>query len=91
MALVSATEGIAAITAMAGAEKSEWQSVRVVPLQSGHLMINAFVLTAAVTVVARDPRSAARAMENSSFWSTSASMWNGNVTEMIKNTSKTLI
>lgn len=38
MALVSATEVIAAITAMAEAEKSEWQSVRVAPLQSVRLL-----------------------------------------------------
>lgn len=44
MALVSATVAIAAITAVAGAEKSEWQSVIIAPLQafpelSSHLMI----------------------------------------------------
>lgn len=45
------------------------------------------VVIAAVTVTDRDPPSAACAMENSSFWSTSASMWNGNMTEMTKDMS----
>lgn len=77
MALVSATVAIAAITAAAGAEKSEWQSVTA-PLQSapelsGRLMINTIVVTAAVTVTDRDPPCAARAVESNSFWSTSAS------------------
>lgn len=79
MALVSATVAIAAITAVAGAEKSEWQSVTIAPLQSapelsGHLMINTTVDAAAVTVTDRDPPCAARAMENNSFWSTSTSL-----------------
>lgn len=79
MALVSATVEIAAITAVAGAEKSEWQSVTIAPLQSAaelcsHLLMNTIVVAAAVTVTDRDPPCAARAMENNSFWSTSTSL-----------------
>lgn len=42
MAQVSATEAIAAITAVAGAEKSEWQPVVIgaAPETSRHLQIN---------------------------------------------------
>lgn len=79
MALVSATVAIAAITAVAGAEKSEWQAVTTAPLQSApelssHLVINTIVVTAAVTVTDRDPPCAACAVENNSFWSTSTSL-----------------
>lgn len=62
-------------------------AVGAAPKLSSHLMINTFVVTAAVTVMDRDPSSVACAMESNNFWSTSTSLWNGNMTEMTKNTS----
>lgn len=62
-------------------------AVGAAPKLSSHLMINTFVVTAAVTVMDRDTSSVACAMESNNFWSTSTSLWNGNMTEMTKNTS----
>lgn len=72
MAQVSATEAIAAITAVAGAEKSEWQPAMIgaAPETSSHLTKNMIVVPAAATVTDRDPPSAVCVMESNSFWST---------------------
>lgn len=59
---------------------SDYNTVTVGSDLPSHLMMNTIVVAAAVTVTDRDPPCAARAMENNSFWSTSTSPWNGNMT-----------